>query len=100
MPGKKDVLSSRDESNNKVKMRKRLLLDDIDSLCSKLDDSYPNHKILSKILSKLLSVRSLIKTVFGEIVTIVQQTKFTNYLSHFQHFTMTRSPFISGKEFC
>ena len=99
MPGKKDVLSSRDESNNKVKMRKRLLLDDIDSLCSKLDDSYPNHKILSKILSKLLSVRSLIKTVFGEIVTIVQQTKFTNFLSHFQHFTMTRSSFISGKGF-
>ena len=156
LPGKKDVLSSRDESNNKVKTRKQLLLDDIDNLYSKFIYSYPNHKIgrskffslrpnwvlpvqaqsqevckciyhenidlvctalanfsrskqiqidlksfqLQTILSKLLSVISLIKTVFGEIVTIVQQTTFTNYLSHFKHFTMTRSSFISGKGFC
>ena len=42
---KKDVPPSRDESNIKVKMRKRLLLDDIDNLYSKFIDSYPNHKI-------------------------------------------------------
>ena len=52
------------------------------------------------IWSKLLSVIPSIKTVFEEIVTTVQQTAFTNYLSHFKHFTMTRSPFISWKGFC
>ena len=45
LPGKKDVPSSRIESNNKVKMRKQLLLDDIDNLYSKFINSYPNHKI-------------------------------------------------------
>ena len=39
LPRKKDVLSSRDESKNKVKMTKRLLLDDIDNLYSKFIDS-------------------------------------------------------------
>ena len=122
------ILSLRDKSNDKVKMRKHLLLDDINNLYSKFINSYPNHKIgrsnffslrpnwvlpvqaqsqevckciyhenidlvctalanfsnqnkskliltvlqLQTILSKLLSVISLIKTVFGEIVTIVQ----------------------------
>ena len=42
--GKKDILLSRDESNNKLKVRKWLLLDDIDSLYSKFTDSYPNQK--------------------------------------------------------
>ena len=45
LPGKKDVLSSKDESNNKVKMTKQLLLDDTDNLYSKFIDSYPTHKI-------------------------------------------------------
>ena len=39
LPRKKDVLSSRDESKDKVKMTKRLLLDDIDNLYSKFIDS-------------------------------------------------------------
>ena len=150
------ILSSRDKSNDKVKMRKHLLLDDINNLYSKFIDSYLNHKIgrskffslrpnwvlpvqaqsqevckgiyhenidlvctvlanfsnqnksklilkdlqLQTILSKLLSVISLIKTVFGETVTVNQQTTFTNHLSHFKNFTMTRSPFIIGKGFC
>ena len=51
---KKDVPSSRDESNIKVKMRKRLLLDDIDNLYSKFIDSYPNYKIWR---SKFFSLR-------------------------------------------
>ena len=45
LPGKTDVLSSGDESNNKVKMRKWILLDDTDNLYSKFINSYPNHKI-------------------------------------------------------
>ena len=45
LPGKKDVLSSGDESNNKVKMRKWVLLDGTDNLYSKFIDSYPNQKI-------------------------------------------------------
>ena len=44
LPGKKDIFLSRDESNNKLKVRKWLLLDDIDSLYSKFIDSYPNQK--------------------------------------------------------
>ena len=39
------ILFPRDESNNKVKTRKCLLLNDIDNLYSKFIDSYPNHKI-------------------------------------------------------
>ena len=45
LPGKKDVFSSGDESNNKVKIRKWILLDDTDNLYSKFINSYPNHKI-------------------------------------------------------
>ena len=51
---------------------------------------------LQTILSKLLFVISLIKTVFEEVVTTVHKITLTNYLNNFKYFTMTRSPFISG----
>ena len=45
MPGKKDVLTGRNVDKSKVKMRKRLLLDDISNLHLKFNAEYPNHLI-------------------------------------------------------
>ena len=45
MPGKKDVLTVRNVDKSKVKMRKRLVLDDISNLHLKFNAEYPNHLI-------------------------------------------------------
>ena len=74
------ILSSRDESNNKVNRRKHLLLDDIDNLCSKFIDLYPNHKIWRSecfslrsdwILSVQAQLQEVCKCIYHENVDLV-----------------------------
>ena len=45
MPRKKDVLTVRDVNNQRQKIRKRLLLDNINNLFNRLKEKYPEYKL-------------------------------------------------------
>ena len=45
MPSKKDVLIVKDENNQREKIRKRLLLDNISNIFNKFKEQYPEHKL-------------------------------------------------------
>ena len=45
MPRKKDVLTVRDVNNQRQKIRKRLLLDNINNLLNRLKEKYPEYKL-------------------------------------------------------
>ena len=45
MPGKKDVLTVRDVTNQREKIRKKILLEDINNLFNKFKEKYPEHKL-------------------------------------------------------
>ena len=81
------------EQQRKYRESKKMNLTPVDQSKSKLILKVLQ---LQTILSKLLFVISLIKTVFEEVVTTVHKITLTNYLNNFKYFTMTRSPFISG----
>ena len=45
MPGKKDVLTVRDVTNQREKIRKKILLEDINNLFNKFKEKYREHKL-------------------------------------------------------